>query len=101
MIETTVGIDGMQCGMCEAHVNDTIRAAFPVKKVSASHKKGQAVILSEEEIPEEALKEAVKKIGYEVTCAVSEKRTVSPVKINRITEKKYQLATPIFPEKVV
>ena len=64
MIETTVGIDGMQCGMCEAHVNDTIRAAFPVKKVSASHKKGQAVILSEEEIPEEALKEAVKKIGY-------------------------------------
>ena len=38
MIETTVGIDGMQCGMCEAHVNDTIRAAFPVKKVSASHK---------------------------------------------------------------
>ena len=32
MIETTVGIDGMQCGMCEAHVNDMIRAAFPVKK---------------------------------------------------------------------
>lgn len=71
MIETTVGIDGMQCGMCEAHVNDTIRVAFPVKKVSASHKKGQAVILSEEEIPEEALKEAVKKIGYEVTSVSS------------------------------
>lgn len=46
MIETTVGIDGMQCGMCEAHVNDTIRAAFPVKKVSASHKKGQAAMWS-------------------------------------------------------
>ena len=71
MIETTVGIDGMQCGMCDAHVNDTFRAAFPVKKVSASHKKGQAVILSEEEIPEEALKEAVKKIGYEVTSVSS------------------------------
>ncbi len=71
MIQTTVGIDGMQCGMCEAHVNDMIRAAFPVKKVSTSHKKGQAVILSEEEIPEEALKEAVKKIGYEVTSVSS------------------------------
>ena len=39
--------------------------------MSASHKKGQAVILSEEEIPEEALKEAVKKIGYEVTSVSS------------------------------
>ena len=34
MIETTVGIDGMQCGMCESHINDTIRAAFSVKKVT-------------------------------------------------------------------
>ncbi len=72
MIQTTVGIDGMQCGMCESHINDTIRAAFSVKKVTSSHKKGQAVILSEEEIPEEALKEAIKKTGYEVTSISSE-----------------------------
>ena len=71
MTQITLKIDGMQCGMCESHMNDAVRAAFPVKKVSASHKKGQAVILSEEEIPEEALKEAVKKIGYEVTSVSS------------------------------
>ena len=35
MQEITVGVDGMMCGMCESHVNDTVRAAFPtVKKVS-------------------------------------------------------------------
>ena len=33
MYQTTVGVDGMMCGMCEAHVNDAVRKAFPVKKV--------------------------------------------------------------------
>ena len=31
MIETTVKIDGMMCGMCEAHVCDVIRQKFDVK----------------------------------------------------------------------
>ena len=36
MIQITIKIDGMQCGMCESHVNDSIRRAFPVKKVTES-----------------------------------------------------------------
>lgn len=32
MIKTTLRIGGMMCGMCEAHVNDAIRARFNVKK---------------------------------------------------------------------
>ena len=47
MYQTTVGVDGMMCGMCEAHVNDAVRKAFPVKKVTSSHGRGQTVILSE------------------------------------------------------
>ena len=38
MIQTTVKISGMACAMCEAHINDTIRRAFSVEKVSSSHK---------------------------------------------------------------
>ena len=67
MIETTVKIDGMMCGMCEAHVSDVIRNRFAVKKVSASHSKGQAVILSENELDEAALRKAIADTGYEVT----------------------------------
>ena len=66
MIETTVKVDGMMCGMCEAHVSDAIRGALPVKKVTASHTKGQAVILSEAPLDEEALRAAIGKTGYEV-----------------------------------
>ncbi len=64
MIETTVKIDGMMCGMCEAHVSDAIRRALPVKKVSASHSKGTAVILSEAPLDEGTLRRAIDETGY-------------------------------------
>ena len=39
MTQITVGVDGMQCGMCEAHINEAVRGAFKVKKVTSSHSK--------------------------------------------------------------
>lgn len=33
MQKITVKVDGMQCGMCEAHVNDAVRAALDRKSV--------------------------------------------------------------------
>ena len=44
MIQTTVKVSGMACSMCEAHINDAIRGAFPVEKVTSSHSKGETVI---------------------------------------------------------
>ena len=66
MIETTVKVEVMMCGMCVAHVIDAIRCAQTVKMVSATHTKGQAVILSEAPLDEEALRAAIGKTGYEV-----------------------------------
>jgi copper chaperone CopZ len=66
MIKYTLKIDGMMCSMCEAHINDCVRNNFRVKKVSASHSKGEAVILTENEIDEAELKEAINKTGYEL-----------------------------------
>ena len=43
MYQITLSIDGMACSMCESHVCDTIRSKFSVKKVTASHSKGEAV----------------------------------------------------------
>ena len=66
MIETTIKIDGMMCGMCEAHMNDAIRSSFKVKKVVSSHKDSQTVIVTEKDIPNEQLAQAVKKTGYKL-----------------------------------
>lgn len=67
MVKITMGIDGMACGMCEAHVNEAVRNAFPVKKVTSSHTKKETVILAEREIPEPELKKVVAEAGYDVT----------------------------------
>lgn len=65
MYKVTANIDGMMCGMCEAHVADAIRKAFPdAKKVSASRKHGEATFLSEGEIDREKLKQAIEDTGY-------------------------------------
>ena len=66
MIKTTLKIDGMMCGMCESHVNDTIRQNFKVKKVTSSHLKGITEIISESTLDETMLREAVGKTGYKV-----------------------------------
>ena len=71
MIETTVEIKGMMCGMCESHVNDAIRKKFDVKKVTSSHSKGRAVILSEQALDESALRAAIDETGYEAGAVSS------------------------------
>ena len=67
MLKYTVEVNGMMCGMCEAHTNDAVRKAFPdVKKVNSSHTKNQTVVVSENEIDEELLRKTISDTGYEV-----------------------------------
>lgn len=72
MLKITVQVDGMMCGMCEAHVNDAVRKAFPVKKVTSSHSKGETVILTENDIEEAALHSVINATGYEVKAVTKE-----------------------------
>ena len=64
MIKTTVKVTGMVCGMCEAHINDAVRAAFQVRKVRSSRKKGETVILSEIPIDRDRLRQVIASAGY-------------------------------------
>ncbi|MCD7981696.1 MAG: cation transporter [Clostridiales bacterium] len=72
MIKTTLEIEGMSCGMCESHINETIRRAFSVKSVKSSHKKNRTEILSENPMDEQELKKAISATGYEVLGVKSE-----------------------------
>ena len=69
MIKTTVHISGMVCGMCEA-----VRSAFPVKKVSSSRTAGETVILSEDPLDTERLKQVINATGY-IMLSAEEERT--------------------------
>ena len=72
MIKTTLKIDGMMCGMCESHMNDAVRNAFKVKKVTSSHSKGETVIISDEAIDENKISEVIDKTGYKLISVSSE-----------------------------
>lgn len=66
MYECTVKVDGMMCSMCEAHINDAVRAALSVKKVTSSRKKGETIIQTETEPDTAAIKAAISATGYTV-----------------------------------
>lgn len=72
MIRTVVGIEGMMCNRCEAHMNEAIKQAFEVKKVTSSHTDKQTVILSQDPIDETRLKEVVSETGYTFVSVTSE-----------------------------
>ena len=72
MVKTTVKVDGMMCGMCESHVNDAVRKAFQVNKVTSSHTKGETVIITDTPLDEAKLKTAISATGYEVKGVTSE-----------------------------
>ena len=66
MEKITLRIDGMRCGMCETHVNDLVRRSAAVRKVTSSHRKGETVILCEDDSDVEAIRAGIEKMGYRV-----------------------------------
>lgn len=72
MIETVIGIDGMMCEMCEAHINDAIRRNFTVKSAKSNRKKKQCVVVSEEPLDEDKIRSVIGETGYDLLSITSE-----------------------------
>ena len=66
MVKVELKIDGMACGMCEAHVNDAIRNQWNVKKLKFSWKKGTTTFLSEVAPSEADLHAILDPTGYKL-----------------------------------
>lgn len=66
MIKTIIGVGGMSCQMCEAHINETVRSVVPdAKTIRANRKTRQVVIVSEGVIDKAALQQAIVSQGYD------------------------------------
>ena len=74
MYKITVSVEGMMCPMCEKHMNDAVKAAFKVKKVTSSHAEKKTEILSKAPISESELLRAVEATGYQVSDFKCEKQ---------------------------
>ena len=67
MYKVIMKIDGMVCGMCEAHVCDAIRKEVPsARKVKASKSRKEATFLTNTAVDVSRLKASIDETGY--TC---------------------------------
>ena len=65
MIRTVLKIEGMMCGMCEAHICDAIRKTVPsARKISASRGRKEAAFLTEDAVDAKVIKDAIDATGY-------------------------------------
>lgn len=65
-MEKVLKIEGMMCPHCEGRVKKALEEIKGVKSVEVSHEKGTAVVVSDVEIDEKILTEAVENQGYKV-----------------------------------
>lgn len=83
LIRTRIEVEGMMCGMCEAHINDAVRKVCPVKKVSSSHTRGETVIITDGMPDVQRIRKAIEESGYSTGAVLStpyvEKKNLRPV----------------------
>lgn len=72
MYKTIADIDGMSCGMCEAHVQDAIRKSLPVHKAKANVGTHSLEIIADQAYDQAALKKVLDPTGYRVLAVSSE-----------------------------
>ena len=66
MKETKLIVNGMMCGGCENRVKNAIKNIEGVENVTADHNTGKVIVISDNEVSEEIIKEVLEDIGYEV-----------------------------------
>ena len=66
MVKVIAKVEGMACGMCEAHVNEAVKKAFDIKEVHSSHKDSVTEIIADAAIDEAKVKEVIEAEGYTV-----------------------------------
>ena len=67
MIKTTVGIEGMMCGHCEATVKKALESIDGVTEAVVSLECGTAVVSMTTEISDEVLSQTIVDKDYKVT----------------------------------
>ena len=72
MIKTTINVEGMACGPCEARVNAALEKAFAVNKVKSDHEKNITEVFSEDELDEAKVRSVIEGEGFKVMGMKSE-----------------------------
>ena len=67
MNKYSLNVEGMMCGMCEAHVQDAVRKVVPTAKKVKANRKKNLVTFKAEEVDKELLIKTITETGYTAT----------------------------------
>ncbi len=70
-----IGIDGMKCGMCEVHVEETIAKDVKAKKIKANRHNKEVVVITDLELNEFYFHKILDPTGYRITSFKKEEAT--------------------------
>lgn len=66
MKETIIKVNGMMCQGCENRIQNALKTLEGVENVVANHNTGTVTVISNNNVLENAIKEKIEDIGYEV-----------------------------------
>ncbi len=66
MKETIIKVEGMVCTGCENRVQNALKTIEGIESVEANHKEGTVKVISTNEVTENAIKEKIEDIGFDV-----------------------------------
>ncbi len=66
MKETIIKVEGMVCTGCENRVQNALKTIEGRESVEANHKEGTVKVISTNEVTENAMKEKIEDIGFDV-----------------------------------
>ena len=66
MNETTIKITGMSCNGCENRVQNALKNIGGIEEVEADHATGIVKVTAKSEVSEDAIKEKITDLGFEV-----------------------------------
>ncbi len=66
MKKITIKVNGMVCGGCENRVKNAVSSIEGVEEVTANHELGVVTVKANENVSEEAIKNKIDDIGFEV-----------------------------------
>jgi len=62
----TVDVTGMSCNGCEQNVENALEALDGVRRVEASHEGGTVEVVTDDDVSDDDISNAVRNAGYEV-----------------------------------
>ena len=71
MKKYTFAVNGMQCALCESHINDMVRNLAKIKSVKSDRRQKRTIVTADE-LDVDKIVDGINKLGYDASLLSAE-----------------------------